>query len=137
MLPQYRINFFAEECLGFHQSTSLDIRRERKKKEIAKNERKGLKTLFQVGVCANVCDNSSAGSAVSVVESNPEFAGPANQPSASLRTEKANSSSLQDDFQIAEFKVKQIKSTESTQLNSIQTLLLTQGLLSVAALTYL
>ncbi len=53
-----------------------------------------------------------------------------------MSTEKANSSSLQDDFQISEPKVKRIKSTELTQLNSIQTFPLTQGLLSVAALTY-
>ena len=53
-----------------------------------------------------------------------------------MSTEKANSISLQDDFQISEPKVKRIKSTELTQLNSIQTFPLTQGLLSVAALTY-
>ena len=82
---------------------------------------------------------SSAASAVSVVESTPEVGRTSdndNQPSASLSTEKANSSSLQDDFQISEPKVKWIKSTESTQLNSIQTFPLTQRLLSVAALTY-
>ena len=92
-----------------------------------------------MGVHANVCDNSSAAPAVSVVEPTPEVGRTSdddNQPSASLSTEKANSSSLQDDFQILEPKVKQIKSTESTQLNSIQTFPLTQGLLSVAALTY-
>ena len=106
----------------------------RKRREIAKSERKGLQTLFQVGVRAIVYDNSSAASTVSVVESTPEVDRTSIQPSASLSTEKANSSSLQDDFQISEPKV--IKSTESTQLNSIQTFPLTQGLLSVAALTY-
>ena len=92
-----------------------------------------------MGVRANVWENSSATSAASVVESTPEvgrISDGDNQPSASLSTEKANSSSLQDDFQISEPKVKRIKSTESTQLNSIQTFLLTQGLLSVEALTY-
>ena len=82
-----------------------------------------------MGVRANVCDNISAAPAVSVVESTPE-AGRAsdddNQPSASLSTEKANSSSLQDDFQISEPKAKWIKSTELTQLNSIQTFPLTR-----------
>ena len=75
----------------------------------------------------------------SVVESIPEAyrtSDDDNQPSASLSTEKANSSSLQDDFQISEPKVIRIKSTKSTQLNSIQTFPLTKGLLSVAALTY-
>ncbi len=111
----------------------------RKEKKRLRSERKGLQTLFQVGVHANVCDNSSAASAVSVVESTPEVSKTSdddNQPSASLSTEKDNSSSLQDDFQISEPKVKWIKSIESTQLNSIQTFPLTQGLLSVAALTY-
>ena len=78
-------------------------------------------------------------SAMSVVESTPEVGRTSdddNQPSASLSTEKANPSSLQDDFQISEPKAKRIKSTESTQLNSIQTFPLTHGLLSVAALTY-
>ena len=137
MLPQNRINFFAEECLGCHQNTSLEKRKE--KEERLRSERKGLQTLFQVGVRANVCDNSSAASAVYVVESTLEVGRTSyddNQPSASLSTEKANSSSLQDDFQISEPKVKRIKSIESTQLNSIQTFSLTQGLLSVAALTY-
>ena len=109
------------------------------KEERLRSERKGLQTLFQVGVRANVCDNSSAASAVSVVESTPEVRRTSdndNQLSASLSTEIANSSSLQDDFQLSEPKVKRIKSTESTQLNSIQTFPLTQGLLSVAALTY-
>ena len=136
MLPQYRINFFAEECLGFHQNTSLDIRREKKKKRDCEVKEKDCR-LCQVGVHANVCDNSSAASAVSVVESTLEVGRTSNnhnQPSASLSTEKANSSSPQYDFQISEPKVKRIKSTESTQLNSIQTFPLTQGLLSVAAL---
>ena len=82
---------------------------------------------------------TTAASAVSAVESTPEVGRTCdddNQPSASLSTEKANSSSLQDDFQISEPQVKRVKSTESTQLNSIQTFQLTQGLLSVAALTY-
>ena len=76
---------------------------------------------------------------MSVVESTPEVGRTCddnNQPSASLSTEKGNSSSLQDDFQISEPKVKWIKSTKSTQLNSIQTFPLTQGLLSVASLIY-
>ena len=104
-----------------------------------RRERKGLQTLFQVGVRANVCDNSSSASAVSVVESTPEAGTTSdddNQPSASLSTEKVNSSSLQDDFQISEPKAKRIKSTESTQLNFIQNFPPTHGLLSVAALTY-
>ena len=59
----------------------------RKEKERLRSERKGLQTLFQVGVRANVCDNSSADSAVSVVESTPEVGRSSdddNQPSASL-----------------------------------------------------
>ena len=119
--------------------TQVWISEEKRKKERLRSERKGLQTLFQVGVHANVCDNSSAASAVSVVESTPEVSRTSdddNQPSASLSTEKDNSRSLRDDFQISEPKVKWIKSTESTQLNSIQTFPLTQGLLSVAALTY-
>ena len=86
LLPQYRINFFAEECLGYHQNTSLDIRREKGKNERLRSERKGLQTLFQLGVCANVYDNSSSASAVSVVESTPEVGRTSvddNQPSAS------------------------------------------------------
>ena len=109
---------------------------QKRKEERLRSERKGLQTLFQVGVRANVCDNSSA---ASVIESTPEVGRTSdddNQPSVSLSTEKANSSSLQDDFQTSEPKVKRIKSTESTQLSSIQTLPQTQGLLSVAALTY-
>ena len=77
----------------------------KEKEERLRSERKGLQTLFQVGVRANVCDNSSAASAVSVVESTPEVGRTSdddNQPSASLSTEKDNSSSLQDDFQISE-----------------------------------
>ena len=111
----------------------------KEKEERLRSERKGLQTLFQVGVRANVCDNSSAASAVSVVKSTPEVGRTSdddNQPSASLSTEKANSSSFQDNFQISEPTVKQTKLTESTQLNSIQTFPLTQGLLSVASLTY-
>ena len=57
---------------------------------------------------------TAAASAVSVVESTPEVGRTSdddNQPSASLSTEKANSSSLQEDFQISEPKVKWIKST--------------------------
>ncbi len=108
----------------------------KEKEERLRSERKGLQTLFQVGVRANVYDNSSA---ASVIESTPEVGRTSdddNQPSVNLSTEKANSSSLQDDFQTSEPKVKRIKSTESTQLSSIQTLPQTQGLLSVAALTY-
>ena len=128
--------FFPKTVWGYIK-TQVWISEEKRKKERLRSERKGLQTLFQVGVRANVCDNSSAASAVSVVESTPEVSRTSdddNQPSASLSTEKDNSRSLQDDFQISESKVKWIKSTESTQLNSIQTFPLTQGLLSVAAL---
>jgi hypothetical protein len=115
-----------------------------KRKETEKrlrSERKGLQTLFQMGVRANGCDNSSAASAVSAVESTP---GPEvgstsdddNQPSASLSTETTNPSSLQDDFQTSEPEAKRLKSSESTQPNSISTFLPTQSLLSVVALTY-
>lgn len=44
----------------------------RKEKERLKSERKGLQTLFQVGICANGCDNSSAASAMSAIESTPK-----------------------------------------------------------------
>ena len=89
--------------------TQVWISEEKKKEERLRSERKGLQTLFQVGVRANVCDKSPAASAVSVVESTAEVGRTSdddNQPSASLSTEKANSSSLQDDFQISEPKVK-------------------------------
>ena len=43
----------------------------KEKEERLQSERKGQQTLFQVGVRANVYDNSSAASAVSVVESTP------------------------------------------------------------------
>ena len=111
----------------------------KEKEERLRSERKGLQTLFQMGVRANVCDNSSASLSSVCCQINPEVGRTSdddNQPSVSLSTEKANSSSLQDDFQISEPKAKRIKSTESTQLNSIQTFPLTHGLLSVAALTY-
>ena len=92
-----------------------------------------------MGVRANGCDNSSAPSAVSAVELSPVIDSTSddnNQPSASLSTETANPSSLQDDFQTSEPKVKRLKSTESTPPNSIPTFPPTQGLLSVADLTY-
>ena len=77
----------------------------KEKEERLQSERKGVQTLFQVGVRANVCDNSSAASTVSVVESTPEAGRTSddeNQPSVTLSTEKTYSSSLQDDFQISE-----------------------------------
>ena len=57
----------------------------KEKEERLRSERKGLQTLFQMGVCANVYDNSSAASAVSVVELIPEVGRTSddnNQPSA-------------------------------------------------------
>ena len=111
----------------------------RKEKEgRLQSERKGLQTLFQVGVHANGCDNSSAASAVYAVESNPEVGSTSDddsQLSASLSFETTNPRSLQDDFQTSELKAKQLKSTESTQPNSIPKYTPTQGLLSVAELT--
>ena len=64
----------------------------KEKEERLRSERKGLQTLFEVGFRENVCDNSSAASAVSVVELTPEAGRTSdddNQPSASLSTEKA------------------------------------------------
>ena len=93
----------------------------KKKEERLQSESKGLQTLFQVVVHAKGCDNSSAASAVSAVESTPEVGSTSdddNQPSASLSTETTNPSSLQDDFQTSEPKAKQLTSTESTQPNS-------------------
>ena len=111
----------------------------KEKEERLWSERRGLQTLFQVGVCANQCDNRSAASAVSAVESTPEpevsiTIDDHSQPSASLSTEgeTTNPSSLQDDFQTSKPKVKRLKSTESTQPNSIPTFPPTQGVLSVA-----
>ena len=82
---------------GVSSKHKSGYQKRKEKEERLRNERKGLQTLFQVGVHANVCDNSSAASAVSVIESTPEVGRTSNddnQPSASLRTEKANSSSL-------------------------------------------
>ena len=138
MLPQFRIKFFAEECLGFHQNTSLDIRREKKKKRDCEVKEKDCRLCFK-WVSVQMYVTTALQPQQSVVESIPEAdrtSNDNNQPSASLSTEKANSSSLQDDFQISEPKVIWIKSTKSTQLNSIQTFPLIKGLLSVAALTY-
>ena len=93
---------------GVPSKQKSGYQKRKEKEERLRSERKGLQTLFQVGVRANVCDNSSAASAVSVVESTPEAGKTSdddNQPSASLSTEKANSSSLQDDFQISEPKL--------------------------------
>ena len=114
-------------------------RKRKEKEERLQSERKGLQTLFQVGVLANVCDNALQPQQCRLSNQPPEVGRTSdddNQPSVSLSTEKDNSSSLQDDFQISEPKVKRNKSTESTQLNSNQTFPLTQDLLSVAALTY-
>ena len=114
-------------------------RKRKKKEERLRNERKGLQTLFQVGVRTNGCDNSSAASAVSTVESTPEVGSTSdddNQPSTSLSTENTNPSFLHDDFQTSEPKAKRLKSGESTQPNSIPTFPPTQGLFSVADLTY-
>ena len=117
MLSQYRINFFAEECLGFHQNTSLDIRREKKKKRDCEVKVKDCRLCFKWVSMQMYVTTVLPASAVSVVESTPEVGRSSdddNQPSASLSTEKANSSSLHDDFQISEPKAKRIKSTEST-----------------------
>ena len=81
----------------------------KEKEERFQSERKGPQTLFQVGVHANVCDNSYVASAVPAVESTPEVGSTSdddNQPLASLSTEATNPSSLQDDFQASEPKAK-------------------------------
>ena len=69
----------------------------KEKEERLRSERKGLQTLFQVGVHINGCDNSSAASAMSAVESTPEVGSTIDddsQPSTSLSTENTNPSSL-------------------------------------------
>ena len=96
----------ADESLGFYQNTSGY---QKKKERVTASGQKGLQTLFQVGVHEIGYDNSSAASAVSAVQSTPEVGSTSvddNQPSASLRTETTNPSSLQDGFQTLEFKVK-------------------------------
>ena len=120
-----------EELLGFHRNTSLDIRREKKKKRDCKVKER-LQTLFKVGVCTNGCDNSSGASAMSAVKSTHEVSSTSddNQPSTSSSTENTNPSSLQDDLQTSEPEAKWLKSGESTQPNSIPTFPQTQGFCS-------
>lgn len=79
---------------GILTKNKSGYQKRKEKEERLRSERRGLQTLFQVGVCANQCDNRSAASAVSAVESTPE-PGPEvsitsddhSQPSASLSTE--------------------------------------------------
>src|SRR6218665_63096 len=121
----------------------------KEKVERLQSERKGLQTLFQLGVCANERDNANSPAVSSVsavkIEPTPELGSTVstsyddnqvNQPSASLSTVITNPSSFQDDFQTSEPKAKRLKSTVSTQPNPIPTSPPIQALLSAAALTY-
>ena len=84
----------------------------KEKEERLQSERKGMQTLFQVGVCANGCDSSSAATSLFAVESTPEVGSTSdddNQLSASFSTETTYPTYLQDDFQTSEPKAKWLK----------------------------
>ena len=98
-------NFACRRMSGVPSTHKAEYQKRKEKEERLQNGRDGLQTLFQVGVCENACDNSSAALAVSVVHSTPEVGSTSdddNQPSASLNTETTNPSSLQVDFQTSE-----------------------------------